>query len=157
MVWGSALIIAVIGLIILSLGTLSLTDSQIPAAVFGGKELLSPGDWVHENQIQVFPNRVVITVPDATWAGFTNTNSMDPLLDEDSNAIEIKPQNPDSIAVGDVISYRTPYGTIIHRVIEKGMDENGVYYLVKGDNNRFADPLKVRYADVVGVVVAVIY
>ena len=155
--WGLALIIVLIGLIVLSLGTLSLTDSQIPAAVFGGKELLSPGDWVHENQIQVFPNRVVITVPDATWAGFTNTNSMDPLLDEDSNAIEIKPPHPDSIEVGDVISYHTPYGTIIHRVIEKGMDEDGVYYLVKGDNNRFADPLKVRYGDVVGVVVAVIY
>ncbi|MBI2146640.1 signal peptidase I, partial [Candidatus Woesearchaeota archaeon] len=43
------------------------------------------------------------------------------------------------------------------RVIEKGVDDDGVYYLVKGDNNRFADPLKVRYADVVGVVVAVIY
>ncbi|MBI2146189.1 hypothetical protein HYU22_02525, partial [Candidatus Woesearchaeota archaeon] len=61
--WGLAIVTALIGLIVLSLGTLSLTDSQIPAAFFGGKELLSPGDWVHENQIQVFPNRVVINVP----------------------------------------------------------------------------------------------
>lgn len=154
---GLVVVTVLLALVILSLGTLSLTDSQIPAAVFGGKELLSPGNWIKENQIQVFPTRVIINVPEATWAGFTNTNSMDPLLDEDSNAIEVKPQNAESIEVGDIISYHTAYGTIIHRVTEKGVDEQGVYYLVKGDNNRFADPLKVRYDDVVGVVVAVIY
>lgn len=154
---GMGIILVLLALTFLSLGALSLTDSQIPAAVFGGKEQLSPGDWVKENQIQVFPTRVILNVPDATWAGFTNTNSMDPLLDEDANAIEVKPTNPQSIDVGDVISYHTTYGTVIHRVIEKGEDEQGVYYIVKGDNNRFSDPFKVYFKDVEGVVVAVIY
>lgn len=144
-------------LILLSLAVLSATNKQIPGSFISGKEISSPGNWIDEEQIKVYQNRVVLEIPNTLWAGFTNTNSMDPFLDEQANAIEIKPTDPDSIDVGDVISYKTAYGTIIHRVVEKSLDEEGVYYLVKGDNNVFQDPFKVRFADVQGVVVAVIY
>lgn len=151
------LILLVLGLLIFSLSAISLTDRHIPAAFFGGQELFSPGNWVQQDQIKVYQDKVVLNVSNATWAEFTNTNSMDPFLDETANALEVYPANPDQISVGDIISYQTPYGILIHRVIEKGRDENGIYYLVKGDNNRFPDPYKVRYRDVKGVVVAVIY
>jgi len=85
---------------------------------------------------------------------------MDPLLDEDSHAIEISPATPEQINVGDIISYQTEMGVIIRRVVENRGDEEdgeGIYYIVKGDNNKFHDPFKVRFADVVGVVVAIIY
>jgi len=91
---------------------------------------------------------------------------MDPLLDEDSHAIEISPATPEQINVGDIISYQTEMGVIIRRVVENrgdeedgenGEDGEGIYYIVKGDNNKFHDPFKVRFADVVGVVVAIIY
>ncbi|OGZ62817.1 MAG: hypothetical protein A2639_01975 [Candidatus Staskawiczbacteria bacterium RIFCSPHIGHO2_01_FULL_34_27] len=82
---------------------------------------------------------------------------MDPFIDEDSHAIEIIPDSPGKIQVGDVISYKTSYGIIIHRVINKGEDNKGVYYLVQGDNNTIRDPFKVRFDEVQGVVVAVIY
>jgi len=82
---------------------------------------------------------------------------MDPFLDEDSHAIEIKPEDPDEINKGDVISYKTSYGTVIHRIIDKSIDEEGIYYTVKGDNNQLQDPFKIRYDDIKGVVVAIIY
>ena len=151
-IWFSIVIVLVI-----ALGALSVTETQIPATLLGGQENSSPSDWVKEDQIQVYPQRVVLDIPGAKWAGFTNTNSMDPFIDETANAIEITPSNPDAIQVGDVIAYQTSYGVLIHRVIEKGVDEEGIYYVVKGDNNRFQDPLKVRFDEVQGVVVAVIY
>ena len=135
----------------------ALAEQQMPLTLLGGKENSSPGDWVKENQIQVYPQQVILDIPSAKWAGFTNTNSMDPFIDETANAIEITPAHPDAINVGDVISYQTIYGVLIHRVIEKGVDEEGIYYVVKGDNNRFQEPFKVRFNDVQGVVVAVIY
>ncbi len=144
-------------LIIFSLAAVSWTDQQMTANFFGGEELSSPGDWVGQEQIKVYPNQIILDIENALWSKFTNTNSMDPFLDESTNAIEIVPENPDSINVGDIISYQTDQGVIIHRVIEKGKDEKGIYYIVKGDNNRFNDPFKVRFADVVGVVVAIIY
>ncbi len=120
-------------------------------------ERVSPNDWVREEQIKVYKDKVVLEIPNALWAGFTNTNSMDPFLDERSNAVEIKPSNPEAIKVGDVIAYDSPYGTLIHRVVEKGHDQQGIYYRVKGDNSTITDPMKVRFEQVEGVVVAVIY
>lgn len=144
---------------ILSVTVLSLTNRQIPASLFAASEKSSPHDWVKEEQIKVYPDKIVLEIPNALWAGFTDTNSMDPFLDAEANAIEIKPQNHDSIQVGDVIAYTSKYGvgTIVHRVVQKGQDAEGTYYLVRGDNTTISDPFKVRYDQVEGVVVAVIY
>lgn len=135
----------------------SLGEKHLPASFFSSPELSSPGDWIKESQIMVYPDKVILNLKDPSWASFTNTNSMDPFFDETANALEIKPSSSDQINPGDIISYQTAYGLIIHRVIEKGEDEKGAYYLVKGDNNSFQDPFKVRFEDIKGVVVAIIY
>ena len=148
--------IAIVVVVLVSLvAVLSLGETQ--TTLFGGKEVHSPGDWIKEDQIQVFKDRVVLDIQNPIWAGFTDTNSMDPFIDEDAHAIEISPLDADSINIGDVISYQSGDIIIVHRVVEKGEDDKGIYYIVKGDNNRFGDPLKVRFEDVRGVVVAVIY
>ena len=123
------------------------------------QDVLSPADHVKEDQIHVYQNKVVLDVEDASWASFTDTKSMDPLLDSDSNGIEIKPASYLDIKVGDIISYASPYvtGLVIHRVIEIGTDNNGWYAIVKGDNNPSADPGKVRFSQVNGVLIGVIY
>ena len=155
--WTSKLIIVLLLLILLSVAVFSFSNKQIPLNILGGQELSSPSDWIKEEQIKVFKDKVILDIPGATWARFTDTNSMDPFIDETSNAIELLPETPEQISVGDVISYQTSYGVLIHRVIETGEDDNGFYYLVKGDNNTLRDPFKVRFDDVKGVVVAVVY
>jgi hypothetical protein len=146
-----------IALIFVSLAVIALGDKQIPASFFGTYEVYSPSDWVKQDQIKVYKDRVILNVPGTKWARFTDTNSMDPILDEDSHALEIIPDNSEQINVGDVIAYQSSYGVIVHRVIEKGEDSEGVYYIVKGDNNKFKDPFKVRFDSIRGVVIAVIY
>jgi len=136
-------------------------DLQKPSflGLVTANELKSPSDHIKEDQIKVFPDKVVIKLEDASWAGFTDTNSMDPIIDAGSNSIEIVPQNPSEIKVGDIISYNADFvdGIVIHRVMETGQDQNGWYCKVKGDNNAFRDPQKVRFEQIVGMVVAVIY
>jgi hypothetical protein len=123
------------------------------------QDVLSPSDHIKEDQIHVYQNKVVLDVEDASWASFTDTKSMDPLLDSDSNGIEIKPTSTSQIQVGDIISYNSAYvtGLVIHRVIETGIDDNGWYAIVKGDNNPSADPGKVRFSQINGVLIGVIY
>ena len=147
--------IVVLIFLLVSIATITLADKSLIAKK--SLEQHSPNDWVKENQIHVYPNRVILDLKDATWASFANTNSMDPFIDEKSNAIEILPDSANEIQIGDVISYQTNYGVIIHRVIDKSKDSQGIYYIVKGDNNPFTDAIKVRFSDVKGVVVAVIY
>ncbi|MFH1073411.1 MAG: signal peptidase I [Nanoarchaeota archaeon] len=127
--------------------------------VFDTVEKNSPGDWINEDQVYIYDSRVVINVKDAKWAAFSDTNSMDPVLDMGANAIEIIPKSEDEIAVGDIISYTSSFqeGSIIHRVIEKGTDSQGTYFILKGDNNPSPDPEKVRFSQVRRVLVAIIY
>ena len=119
----------------------------------------SPSDWVKENQIHVYKDKIVIDLDGAVWSRFTDTNSMDPLFDAGSNGIEIIPQSVDQVEIGDIISYRSEYadGIIIHRVIDKREDEKGVYFIVKGDNNDNADPGKIRFEQIEGVLVGILY
>ena len=125
---------------------------------FLSSERESPGDWLVDEQIKVMKNMVVIKEEDVILSSFADTNSMDPLLDENSNGLEIKPVK-EKLKVGDVISYRSEVlgGVVIHRIIEIGYDEQGTYYLVQGDNNNFRDPEKVRFEQIEGVLIGVLY
>jgi hypothetical protein len=122
-------------------------------------ERASPGDHVKESQIHVYGDKVVIDADGASWAAFTDTNSMDPFFDDASNSIEIRPESPEEVDVGDIISYRSGItgDLIVHRVVSKGVDDSGVFYIVKGDNNPSQDPEKVRFSQVNGVLIGIIY
>ncbi len=137
-----------------------LSSLERPLSLFqDGIEKDSPGDWIKEDQIKVYDNKIIIELKDAEWASFTDTNSMDPILDETVNAIEIIPKSADNIHVGDIVSYKSDYadGTIIHRVIKIGKDNKGWYCIVKGDNNQGPDPGKIRFNQIKRVLVAIIY
>jgi hypothetical protein len=151
------LLLIIAALTLLAITAASVNNLQFPLTVTGAPELSSPSDWVKENQILVYPNKIILTVKDATWARFTDTNSMDPFFDKEANAIEIIPDDPDSINVGDIIAYKTKLGTVIHRVIEKDTDKSGIYYIVQGDNSKQPDPFEVRFNQIEGVVIAIIY
>jgi len=119
----------------------------------------SPKDRVAEKQIEVYSDRIILDIQNAQWARFTDTKSMEPIIHSGSNAIEIVPQSEDDIQVGDIVSYESDYtdGFIIHRVVYKGEDEEGIYFILKGDNLATSDPGRVRFDQIQRVVVAIIY
>lgn len=132
--------------------------------VASSAELQSPSDHVKEEQIQVYQDKVVLKLDDPEWSSFTNTNSMDPFLDVGANAIELKPRSVFDIHIGDVVSYRPiqkdsgfASTSVVHRVVDVGIDKEGRYFLLKGDNNPVADAEKVRFEQIEGIVVAVVY
>lgn len=145
----------------LSTGVMPLVkgDMQNPLSLFATMEVNSPGNWIGEHQIHVYNDRIILDIGDASWARFTDTNSMDPLFDIGSNALEIKPEEASCLKVGDIVSYRSNAlgALVIHRIVEINKDEQGVYFVVKGDNNPNKDPEKVRFEQIQGVVVGIIY
>ena len=46
------------------------------------------------------------------WSVFTDTNSMDPVIDSTSNAIEIIPKQAEDIHVGDIVAYQSKYNSL---------------------------------------------
>ena len=125
----------------------------------GNDEQVSPYDWISEGKITVNKDKVIIDLENAVWSKFTDTNSMDPVIDKGANAIQIIPKDISDVHVGDIVSYDSKYadGTIIHRVIEIGYDDKGWYCIMKGDNNKNQDPGKVRFNQIKRITVAIIY
>ena len=59
-----------------------------------------------------------------------------------------------------VFSFKGLYllgGLIIHRITSIGYDNDGWFCNTKGDNNAVTDPEQIRFSQVNGVVVAIIY
>jgi hypothetical protein len=135
----------------------SISDTFAAATEGKAPEKISPADHIKENQIKVYDDKIELDIKNAVWSRFADTNSMDPFFDQEANGIEIKPNSEDDIQIGDVISYQNGNDVIIHRVIKKDADENGTYFTVKGDNNPVQDPIKLRFSQIKGIMVGVIY
>jgi len=104
-----------------------------------------------------YKDRIVIELPNVEWAEFTDTNSMDPFIDSESNSLELRPSSSSQLKVGDIISYRYEDSYIVHRIVQIGNDDKGWYALTKGDNNKKIDPDRVRFNQIHGVLVAILY
>ena len=68
-----------------------------------GQELPSPKDRIKESNIELMQNKVIIYIKGANWRKYIDSNSMDPLIDEGTTTLEIKPNSPDDIKIGDII------------------------------------------------------
>ncbi len=137
---------------------LGVSDERFPFSDLS-KDKSSPGNWIKDEQIHVDDNGIFIDIKNAKWASFANTDSMDPLIDAGTNSIEIVPENEDELEIGDIISYKANFinKIVMHRIIEIGEDEQGKYFILKGDNNDKIDPENVRFEQIKGVLVGILY
>jgi len=117
----------------------------------------SPSDRILESDLHVFSDRVVIEKENLIWAKIKNTHSMEPVLNSDSISLELAPNSPGEINIGDIISFEENSKVLIHRVVLIGVDELGWFAATKGDNNEAADPYKIRFDQIKGVLVGVLY
>lgn len=136
----------------------SNTEMPLGIKIYSLFDKPSPANWVKESQISVYKDKIVISVPDAKISRYTPTKSMDPTLDSSANGIEIKPESPKQIHVGDIIAYqpKNENELIVHRVIKTGIDSQGWYCITKGDNANKADG-KIRFENIRYVTIAIIY
>ena len=116
----------------------------------------SPHDSIKESQIEILDDKVIIHIADATMSRYAATGSMKPTFDENANGIRIVPKSEDDIEIGDIISFKEGDSLIVHRVIEKGTDDNGVYFITKGDNNTLNDG-KVRFKDIKYITIGILW
>ncbi len=131
-------------------------DAEKPFLIGIGDLKAQPNDWINEKNIEVLQDKVVIHIRNAVLSRYADTGSMLPTLGEQTNGIKIKPVSSNQINIGDIITLEKKGMLIIHRVIAKGRDEKGVFFITKGDNNLETDG-KVYFEDVKYVTIALIY
>jgi len=115
-----------------------------------------PSDYIKDSDIKYKDNKLTIEIDNVILKRFEDTKSMEPVLGYESTGIAIKPTTPEEISVGDIISFERDGIVIVHRVIEKGTDVDGIYFITKGDNSDIVDG-KVRFSEINSVLVGVLY
>jgi hypothetical protein len=125
-------------------------------SVFDGDGTNAPSDWVREGDIIILEDKVILKIDGATLSSYVDSGSMVPVLDKGANGIRIVPKSEEEIEVGDIVSFRMGALLVVHRVIEKGIDEEGTYFIMKGDANSVSDG-KIRFDDIEYVTIGVIY
>ena len=121
-----------------------------------GNNNITPGDFIREDQIKVYEDFILINISNASIGRYKPTGSMRPILDKGSNGIRVMPESSDEINVGDIITFEKGEDYIIHRVMIKGFDEEGYYFITKGDNNGYYDK-KIRFEQIKYKTIAIIY
>jgi len=119
-------------------------------------EINAPYDFISEDQILVDNGNIVINLSNYTLRRFESSGSMLPFLSENSTGVGIKPETEKDIHVGDIITFKQDNKVVVHRVVDKGEDEKGAYFITKGDNNGIKDS-KIQFENIDSVIVAVIY
>jgi hypothetical protein len=123
------------------------------------KELPNPRDRIREDQLKIDSEEVTLKVNNVYWGYMLDSNSMDPLLDQGTTILTIKPSSEKEISIGDIIVFTSNLTTynIVHRVDNISEDDIGLYYVTKGDNNPEVDPIRVRYKEIIAIVVGILY
>jgi hypothetical protein len=121
------------------------------------QDIDSPQDFIDEKDIKIYRDRVTFYVQNAFISRYASTKSMDPVLDEGANGVAIRPKTSSGIQKGDIVSYMNDDKRMVHRIIETGFDERGWYAVLKGDNEIIYDESRIRFEDIEGVLVAIIY
>ena len=114
-----------------------------------------PSDFLNDGDILVYSDKIILKIENAQISNY-ESDSMFPFLGKWANGIVVKPQNEEEVKVGDIITFKRGDKLIVHRVIEKGNDLEGVYFITKGDNTDFVDG-KVRFEEIEHKLVGIIY
>ena len=133
--------------------------TELPLGINGmgtEAELEAPGNWIRESQVHVYDNALVIDIEYASLSRYAPTGSMKPVLDEYSNGIRIKPSGSEEVRVGDIVTFEQDAQLIVHRVIEKGEDEQGYWFITKGDNSPLSDG-KIRFEQIEYVTIGILF
>jgi len=121
--------------------------------------IIMPAGRVAKEDIHIYPDRACISLKEPSIASYTDTASMKPMLGSSAKGIEIQPNGPQDVHMGDIVSYRSEYahGLVVHQVFNISYDENGWYAVMKGINNKEADPGRVRFNQINKILVMAIY
>ena len=79
-----------------------------------------------------------------------------PVLNENTNGIKVVPRSENEISAGDIVTFKQGDYLIVHRVIKKGQDSEGTYFVTKGDNTLFSDG-KIRFKDILYKTIVLVY
>ena len=148
----------IILVIVFTLGFISSRYNFIPTGrVIDNLEVNKlPSDYLNEDKMLVYDDKIVLKINNAQISNYDSSDSMGPFIGEGANGVVVKPENEGEVKAGDIITFKRGDKLIVHRVIEKGNDSEGIYFITKGDNSDFTDG-KIRFNEIEHKLIGILY
>jgi len=125
------------------------------------KPLVESPSKIPRDNLFFYPDKATITLEKYSWIYFneSDTDSMYPTITKNSYALGLPVNETSAINIGDIIYFKIPQvqQSYVHRVVDKGVDELGEFFITKGDNNNLRDNVKLRRNNIAYVIAAIIY
>ena len=143
---------------------LLINDCSIPSRIDNGKIRLSESNFIDKEGNKIKSKYIYLGIDSGDYylSNIKCCGSMRPTIDNNHTMI-MKKMNSNTtekdIQVCDVIAFREnkeDEGLIAHRIIEKGEDERGVYFITQGDHTKSSDG-KIRFKQIYSILVGVLY
>lgn len=136
---------------------ISFSDSlEFPIGSFKDNGTHAPQNFLSEDDIIVREDMVIVMIDGASISRYAASGSMEPTFGSQANGIRIVPVSEADIDVGDIVTFEREGHLIVHRVVQKSKDIEGIYFVTKGDNNDFYDG-KIRFSDIRYKTIGVLY
>ena len=119
------------------------------------EEIASPSDHITRDNIIITDKFLILSIDNSILVDFKGTGSMEPVLNEYSNGIEIIPKSEDEIKVGDIIVYQNGNEKIIHRVKYINEENGKKTFVLKGYNDNNEE--SVKFTDIKYILIGVLY
>lgn len=143
-----------------SLSVFATIDNYSLIKIINEVELDTPAPYsiISREQIIVYNDYTIINESDLDYFTVKDTNSMLPFIDNGNYVLAKKIELQSDIHIGDIITYNSKRGSyVMHRVVNISEDDKGIFYTLRGDNNKIVDDEKVRFDQTVYRIAAVIY
>ncbi len=120
--------------------------------------IAAPSDTLDTSTVKAYSDKVIVSINKPRFVSYSDTKSMAPVIGVSTNGIEVE-ANPEDLDIGDIVSYEANWSEelVTHRIVGEGIDDEGAYYVLKGDANIEEDPGKIRPGQIRYKVVALFY
>jgi hypothetical protein len=149
--------IAIIFVIGFLLGSLLSTIDLSQASSLKAKEIPSPQIRIGTDSIAFLPDKVIINKPGIMGSTYTNTNSMDPILDQGMTGLSYPVNKDTELYEGDIITYDINGRLYTHTIKYILQNNNEKIYIVSGTTSNFLLNSKVPHNKVLYVKVGNIF
>ena len=112
---------------------------------------------ISPNTFNLTEDSLTINFNNITFFNITKGISMLPAIHDNSTQLYIILGN-NSLYMGDVVRFKyEEYSYMHHRIIDIRNDEEGIYYITRGDNNLLNDDLRVRRENITHKLIGILY
>ena len=121
------------------------------------QEKPSPSIRIGQDNLAFLPDKVVISYPGIKGSSYSDTNSLDPYIDDGMTGLSIPVNSETKLYIGDIISYKQGNKVYTHIISAIEPNSNGNIYIVNGTYNKVLLSTRVSHEEVLFVKVGNIY